>query len=96
MTVSAQRRAVTAFLGRFGRLHGDPKFFRVRDVARRVAGTGSLGVERFVVLVEGRASPDDNYLLDLKEARSSALRPAVPARQPAWIGGVATWAGSIV
>jgi uncharacterized protein (DUF2252 family) len=81
---AAQRKAVTAFLGRFGRQHGDPKFFRVLDVARRVAGTGSLGVERFVVLVEGRASPDDNYLLDLKEARSSALRRYVPVRQPAW------------
>jgi uncharacterized protein (DUF2252 family) len=80
----AQRKAVTAFLGRFGRQHGDPKFFRVLDVARRVAGTGSLGVARFVVLIEGRASPDDNYLLDLKEARPSALRRPVPVRQPSW------------
>jgi uncharacterized protein (DUF2252 family) len=81
---AAQRRAVTAFLRRFGRQHGDPKFFRVLDVARRVAGTGSLGVQRFVVLVEGRGSPDDNYLLDLKEARPSALQRYVPVRQPAW------------
>jgi uncharacterized protein (DUF2252 family) len=81
---AAQRRTVTAFLGRFGRQHDDPKFFRVLDVARRVAGTGSLGVERFVVLVEGRGSPDDNYLLDLKEARPSALRRHVPVRQPVW------------
>jgi uncharacterized protein (DUF2252 family) len=81
---AAQRKAVTAFLRRFGREHGDPAFFRVLDVARRVAGTGSLGVERFVVLVEGRGSLDDNYLLDLKAARSSALRRYVPVRQPTW------------
>ena len=81
---ATQRHAVTAFLRRFGRQHGDPQFFRVLDVARRVAGTGSLGVGRFVVIVEGRGSPDDNYLLDLKEARPSALRRYVLVRQPAW------------
>jgi uncharacterized protein (DUF2252 family) len=79
-----QRRAVAAFFRGFARHEEDPGFFRVLDVARRVAGTGSLGVERFVVLVEGRGSPDDNYLLDLKEARPSALRRVVRARQPAW------------
>jgi len=80
----AQRRAVTAFFRRFARDEADPTFFRVLDVARRVAGTGSLGVERFVVLVEGRGSPDDNYLLDLKEAMPSAPGRVVPVRQPAW------------
>ena len=80
----AQRRAVTTFFRGFARHEADPGFFRVLDVARRVAGTGSLGVERFVVLVEGRGSPDDNYLLDLKEARPSALRPYTRVRQPAW------------
>lgn len=79
-----QRHAVATFLRRFGRGESDPGFFRALDVARRVAGTGSLGVARFVVLVEGRGSPDDNYLLDLKEARPSALRRHVRVRQPAW------------
>ena len=30
------------------------------DVARRIAGTGSLGVERYAILVEGKGSPDIN------------------------------------
>jgi uncharacterized protein (DUF2252 family) len=71
-------------LKRYARDQEQPGFFRVLDVARRVAGTGSLGVQRFVVLVEGKGSPDDNYLLDLKEARPSALAPYAPRRQPRW------------
>jgi uncharacterized protein (DUF2252 family) len=79
-----QREAVAGLLKRYAQGQEDPDFFRVLDVARRVAGTGSLGVQRFVVLVEGKGSPDDNYLLDLKEARPSALAPYVPRRQPRW------------
>ncbi|MFI5207177.1 MAG: DUF2252 domain-containing protein [Gemmatimonadales bacterium] len=79
-----QRRAVVALLKAYARTQESPAFFRVLDVARRVAGTGSLGVQRYVVLVEGKGSPDDNYLLDLKEARPTALAPYVPCRQPRW------------
>ena len=79
-----QQRMVAACLRAYGRGKDDPGFFRVLDVARRVAGTGSLGVQRYVALVEGKGSPDDNYLIDLKEARSSALAPYVPCKQPRW------------
>jgi len=60
------------------------KFLRVLDVARRIAGTGSLGVERYVVLVEGKGSPRQNYLLDLKAARPSATSVSLKAPQPEW------------
>jgi uncharacterized protein (DUF2252 family) len=80
----AQRRAVSGLLKAYARTQQRPAFFRVLDVARRVAGTGSLGVQRYVVLVEGKGSPDNNYLLDLKEARPSALATYVPCRQPRW------------
>jgi uncharacterized protein (DUF2252 family) len=83
----AQRKMVTGFMDRFAATQADPKFFRVLDVALRIAGTGSLGVERFVVLVEGKGSPDGNYLLDIKEAKPSAMVPHLARmgiRQPAW------------
>lgn len=83
----AQRDRVTAFIDRFAALQPNPGFFKVLDVARRIAGTGSLGVERFVVLVEGKGSPDGNYLLDLKEAKPAALLPHLQRlgiTQPAW------------
>jgi uncharacterized protein (DUF2252 family) len=79
-----QRAQVGQFMAEFASRQDDPKFFRLLDVARRIAGTGSLGVERYVLLVEGKGSPDGNYLLDLKEARPSVLLPYVKARQPNW------------
>jgi uncharacterized protein (DUF2252 family) len=62
----------------------DPRFFRVLDVARRVAGTGSLGLRRYVVLVRGSGTPDGAALMDLKEARPSALAPHLKTPQPRW------------
>lgn len=79
-----QRVAVTSFVEGFADSQPHPEFFKVLDVARRIAGTGSLGVERFIVLVEGKGSPDDNYLLDLKQALPSSLLPQLKIRQPAW------------
>lgn len=50
----ADRARVTRLIGRFAKGQDDPAFFDVIDVARRIAGTGSLGLERYVVLVAGR------------------------------------------
>ncbi len=80
----AERRRVAALIKRFAAATAEPKFYRLLDIARRVAGNGSLGVERYVLLVEGRGSPDNNYLLDLKLAVPSALAPAARLRQPKW------------
>jgi uncharacterized protein (DUF2252 family) len=80
----SERDRVKTLLARIGREEEEPGFFRVRDVARRVAGMASLGVPRFAVLVEGRGSPNNNYLLDLKAAIPSALAAASPVKQPHW------------
>lgn len=80
----AQRTSVTRFMAGFAKRQSNPDFFKVLDVARRVAGTGSLGVARYVVLVEGKGSPDGNYLLDLKAAQASSLEPWVKLKQPKW------------
>ncbi|MBX3470889.1 MAG: DUF2252 family protein [Planctomycetes bacterium] len=54
-----------------------PGYFAVKSVARRLgAGTASLGVARYYVLVEGpTSSPGDDRILDVKEQRA----PAGPA-----------------
>src|SRR5664279_1032207 len=83
----AQKQLVGEFMARFAATQLDPKFFQVLDIGCRIAGTGSLGLERFVVLVEGKGSPDGNYLIDIKEARPSALAPHLARLgigQPAW------------
>lgn len=82
-----ERDQVTTFLKGFAAGQESPAFYKVLDVARRIAGTGSLGVARFVILIEGKGSPDGNYLLDLKESKPSALLPNLKRRhiaQPNW------------
>jgi uncharacterized protein (DUF2252 family) len=54
------------------------------DAARRVAGTGSLGLPRYVILLKDPGAPSGHQLLDLKSARPSALVPHVRTPQPAW------------
>jgi uncharacterized protein (DUF2252 family) len=61
-----------------------PGFYRVLDVGYRIAGTGSLGLERYVLLVEGKGSPQGNYLIDLKVAQPSSLVPHLDLAQPKW------------
>jgi uncharacterized protein (DUF2252 family) len=56
--------------------------YHVLDVTGRIAGIGSLGMRRYVVLIEGDGSPDGNRLLDLKEARPSVVVSAAGIPQP--------------
>ncbi|MBA5690584.1 DUF2252 domain-containing protein [Duganella sp. LX47W] len=80
----AERARVTTLMERYAASQSDPRFFKVQDVARRIAGTGSLGVERYVVLLRGRGGTDGNFLLDIKHAPGSALAPYLPGAQPTW------------
>jgi len=68
------------FVHGFGAQVGRQAFFSLHSAARRVIGNGSLGVKRYILLVEGKGSPDNNFLLDLKEAR-----PSVIGNQPTWL-----------
>ncbi len=83
----AQRTAVLDFMADFAAQQPDPRFYEVLDVARRIAGLGSLGTERYSILVRGKGSPDGNYLLDLKAALPSSLSKVLKTldvRQPRW------------
>lgn len=79
-----QRQKVESFIKSFAVQKTNPEFFKLLDVAQRIAGKGSLGVERYVLLVEGKGSPDGNYLLDLKKALPSSLAPYAIWEQPTW------------
>jgi uncharacterized protein (DUF2252 family) len=81
---AGQRAAVAAFMATFALTQPRPPFYQVLDIACRIAGTGSLGVDRYAILVEGKGSPDGNYLLDLKEALRSTLATHVLSAQPRW------------
>lgn len=79
-----QYHRISLFMEEFAKWQPDPKFFKVLDIARRIAGTGSLGVERYIILVNGNGSPDNNYLLDLKQALPSSLIKHTKVHQPIW------------
>ena len=79
-----QRAELEDFIERFGASQGERRFYRFLDAARRVAGKGSLGLERYVLLVEGKGSPRGNYLLDLKRAVPSTLPPVQGAPAVQW------------
>lgn len=83
MTAPEQKRIKT-MVRSWAATQSKPAFFRLLDVAHRIAGTGSLGVERYVLLVEGKGSPHGNYLLDFKEEPGSCLAPFLPMMQPKW------------
>lgn len=57
---------------RYGKDKEKRKSYEVVDVAFRVAGIGSLGLERYAILVRG-AGPGKEWLLDLKEVGCPSL-----------------------
>jgi uncharacterized protein (DUF2252 family) len=63
----------------------DPKTLEPLDVAFRVAGTGSLGVQRLAILVRGKGGRDGAWIFELKEqgTPSGATLLGVPRVGPA-------------
>jgi uncharacterized protein (DUF2252 family) len=55
-----------------------PEFYKCLDIKQRLAGLGSLGVERYLILIAGKGQ-QQRYLLDLKEQPTNQLPD-----QPAW------------
>jgi uncharacterized protein (DUF2252 family) len=63
-----------------------PYNYKVVDGVFRLAGTGSVGVERYAFLLKSLNETGFKYiLLDMKEAAPSALAPYLLSSQPAWL-----------
>lgn len=58
--------------------------FKVLDAAFRIAGTGSIGVKRYVFLLQSTLNTKKFFLLDMKQAKPSSLHPYITVQQPAW------------
>ena len=65
----------------WARRQPDPGLYRVLDVCGRIAGNGSLGLERYIVLVSGGKLP---FILDMKAAAPAAPLSFFRAGQPGW------------
>jgi len=79
-----EQKQVRTCLKAYAGTRPKPGFYRVLDIGARVAGNGSLGLKRYIVLVEGRGGVGGNFLLDLKAAVPSVLAPRVAGKQSAW------------
>jgi uncharacterized protein (DUF2252 family) len=74
--------AVKAVFDAIGKQRGEPGFWKLRHLAGRIAGKGSLGRPRFVAVVKGHADPDGNVLIDIKSSWDSAVLRAIDTPQP--------------
>jgi uncharacterized protein (DUF2252 family) len=79
-----EKNRLINFMEQWRLQHLTAEVFKVLDLTHRIAGTGSLGIQRYALLVEGNGSPDQNYLLDLKAQSDSALAPYLKHQQPVW------------
>jgi uncharacterized protein (DUF2252 family) len=58
--------------------------FAVLDAGFRIAGTGSIGVKRYVFLLRNLDNPKKFLLVDMKQAKPSSVQPFTDVQQPAW------------
>ncbi len=62
-----------------------PYNYKVIDVVFRLAGTGSVGVNRYAILLKSSNQTGEKYLLiDMKQSTVSSLKPYISIRQPEW------------
>ena len=81
---SGDRARAESILSAYASTQASPAFFAPIDFARRIAGNGSLGLERYVALVRGDGNVDGQYLIDMKLANPSSLATNINVSQPRW------------
>lgn len=63
---------------------GRPYNYEVVDAVFRIAGTGSLGLKRYLLLLKSTNLKEQYLVVDMKQSRASSLAPYVPFAQPEW------------
>src|ERR1700760_1074067 len=61
-----------------------PYNYEVISAVFRLAGTGSIGVKRYLFLLKSTNTKNKYLLLDMKQARASSVQPYLPVQQLAW------------
>lgn len=61
-----------------------PYNYEVLSAVFRLAGTGSIGVKRYLFLLKSTNTKDHYLLLDMKQARPSSVLPYLPTQQLQW------------
>lgn len=58
--------------------------YEVIDAVFRLAGTGSVGVKRYVLLLKGLKGRGKYLLVEMKQAKPSSIQPYINIPQPHW------------
>jgi len=61
-----------------------PYNYEVIDAVFRLAGTGSVGLKRYVFLLRSLKDENDYLLMEMKQAVPSSLAPYLDVKQPRW------------
>jgi uncharacterized protein (DUF2252 family) len=61
-----------------------PYNYVVKDAVFRLAGTGSIGVKRYLFLLKSTKEKNKYLIVDMKEALPCSLTPFVKYKQPEW------------
>ncbi|EHQ28722.1 DUF2252 domain-containing protein [Mucilaginibacter paludis] len=61
-----------------------PYNYKVKGCVFRLAGTGSIGVKRYLFLLKSTNTRNNYLLIDMKQSRPSSVSPFVHCKQPAW------------
>lgn len=61
-----------------------PYNYKVKDAVFRLAGTGSIGVKRYLILLKSTNSKERYLIVDMKQSFGSSLEPVLNVDQPEW------------
>jgi len=61
-----------------------PYNYKVKGAVFRLAGTGSIGVKRYLFLLKSTNTKNKYLLVDMKQSRPSSLSPYIDVKQPEW------------
>jgi uncharacterized protein (DUF2252 family) len=79
------RKEVRAHINEWIKTSSDgPYNYEIIGLVFRLAGTGSIGVKRYLFLLKSTNTKNKYLLLDMKQARPSSLLPYVYVQQLAW------------
>jgi uncharacterized protein (DUF2252 family) len=79
------RQELTAHLNEWISNSSDgPYNFKVKGAVFRLAGTGSLGLKRYLFLLKSTNTRDKYLLLDMKQSTTSSIQPYLSIQQLQW------------
>ncbi|MDP9042295.1 MAG: DUF2252 domain-containing protein [Bacteroidota bacterium] len=79
------RKELTSYLNHWLQYNSyTPYNYQVQDVAFRMAGTGSLGLDRYLFLLRSTNQPNKHMLMEMKQSVEPAPKKHIKMQQPQW------------